>query len=175
MLESCAQSSLVSRKYTEFWLGKYLEKTAWNHYASWKHSVPTIQGANALRFCSKIRKVLHGVGADGVGVKFAIFAVNCSRLPLPSGRIREKRRKTKQKRRETKKSKQKKNRRKTKKRGKIPQTPSTSTPLRVCPKKVLRETKKSKQKETKKHTKKGGKIPPTPSTPTPLRASQKKC
>ena len=38
------------------------------------------------------REVLHGVGADGVGVKFPIFAVNCSHLPLSSRRVREKRR-----------------------------------------------------------------------------------
>ena len=35
------------------------------------------------------------VGADGVGMTFPIFAVNCSRLPLPSRRMREKRRKAK--------------------------------------------------------------------------------
>ena len=28
------------------------------------------------------REVLHGVGADGVGVKFPIFAVNCCCLPF---------------------------------------------------------------------------------------------
>ena len=47
------------------------------------------------------REVLPGVGADGVGVKFPIFAVNCSRFSLSSKRIREKRRKNKKK---TKKS-----------------------------------------------------------------------
>ena len=39
------------------------------------------------------REVLHGVGADGVGVKFPIFAVNCCCLPLSSRRSREKGRK----------------------------------------------------------------------------------
>ena len=39
------------------------------------------------------REVLDGVGADRVGVKFPIFAVNCSRLPLSSRSIREKRKK----------------------------------------------------------------------------------
>ena len=39
------------------------------------------------------REVLHGVGADGVGVKFPIFAVNCCCLPLSFRRSREKRRK----------------------------------------------------------------------------------
>ena len=42
-----------------------------------------------------LREVLHGVGADGVGVKFLIFAVNCCCLPLSFRRRREKRRKTK--------------------------------------------------------------------------------
>ena len=41
---------------------------------------------------SQTREVLHGVGADGVGVKFPIFAGNCCCLPL-SFRSREKRRK----------------------------------------------------------------------------------
>ena len=44
---------------------------------------------------TKGREVLHGVGADGVGVKFPIFAVNCCCLPLSFRRRREKRRKTK--------------------------------------------------------------------------------
>ena len=39
------------------------------------------------------REVLHGVGVDGVGVKFPIFAVNCCCLPLSFRRSREKRRK----------------------------------------------------------------------------------
>ena len=39
------------------------------------------------------REVLHGVGADGVGAKFPIFAVNCCCLPLSFRRSREKRRK----------------------------------------------------------------------------------
>ena len=47
--------------------------------------------------CSEVtplnREVLHGVGADGVGVKFPIFAVNCCCLPLSFRRRREKRRK----------------------------------------------------------------------------------
>ena len=42
-----------------------------------------------------IREVLHGVGADGVGVKFPIFAVNCCCSPLSLRRRGEKRRKTK--------------------------------------------------------------------------------
>ena len=55
-------------------------------------------------------EVLHGVGADGVRVRFPILAVNCSRLPVPSRKIREKRRKTKkseEKRRKTKKKEEK--------------------------------------------------------------------
>ena len=39
------------------------------------------------------REVLHGVGADGVGVKFPIFAVNCCCLPLSFRRSREMRKK----------------------------------------------------------------------------------
>ena len=46
-----------------------------------------------LSWGAKIREVLHGVGADGVGVKFPIFAVNCCCLPLSFRRSREKRRK----------------------------------------------------------------------------------
>ena len=43
-------------------------------------------------------QVDDGVGADGVGgKKFPIFAVNRSRLPLSSRRMREKQRKTKNK------------------------------------------------------------------------------
>ena len=53
---------------------------------------------------SNSREVAHGVGADGVGVKFPIFAVNCSCSPLSTSRMRQKRRKTKkneEKRRKT--------------------------------------------------------------------------
>ena len=46
---------------------------------------------------TRSREVLHGVGADGVGVKLPIFAVNCSHFTLSFERIREKRRKTKKK------------------------------------------------------------------------------
>ena len=53
------------------------------------------------------REVLHGVGADGV-VKFPIFAVKCSRLPLSSRRIREKRRKKKPRKSEETRRKRKK-------------------------------------------------------------------
>ena len=67
--------------------------------------------------------LLHGVGADGVGVKFPIFAVNCCCLPLSFRRSREKRRK---------RGKMRKNRGKMrKKKGKITPTPSTPTPLRT--------------------------------------------
>ena len=51
------------------------------------------------------REVLHGVGADGVGVKFTIFAVNRSCFPLSFERIREKAKKNeKQKKGKTKKN-----------------------------------------------------------------------
>ena len=77
------------------------------------------------------REVPNGFGADGVGAKFPIFPVNCSRLPV----FQENRQITKKN--EKKKKKTKKNdekRRKTKKNeknGKIPPTPSTPTPLRT--------------------------------------------
>ena len=90
------------------------------------------------RFRESVGSSEFGVGADGVGVKFPIFPVNCSRLPL-SRRIGEK--KNKEKRRKAKKSEEKnekeneKKRRKTKKKneknGKVPPTPSTPTPLRT--------------------------------------------
>ena len=82
------------------------------------------------------REVPNGVGADGVGVKFPILPVNCSRLRLFQEN-RQKTKKNEEKRRKTKKSEEKrkktKKRRKTKKRknGKIPPTPSTPTPLRT--------------------------------------------
>ena len=45
------------------------------------------------RACESNREVLHGAGADGVGVKFPIFSVNCCCLPLSIRRRGEKRRK----------------------------------------------------------------------------------
>ena len=52
----------------------------------------------------KIREVPNGVGADGVGVKFPIFPVNCSRLPL----FQENRQKNEEKKNEEKRKKKKK-------------------------------------------------------------------
>ena len=49
------------------------------------------------------REVFNGVGADGVGVKFPIFAVHCCCLPLSFRRRREKRRKTKKSEKKAKK------------------------------------------------------------------------
>ena len=62
------------------------------------------------------RQLLHEVGADGVGVKFPIFAVNCSHLPLscPLGEWEESK--------GTKKNEESKNN---------PPIPSTTTPLRA--------------------------------------------
>ena len=60
-----------------------------------------------------IREVPNGVGADGVGVKFPIFPVNCSRWPL----FQENRQKNEEKRRKAKK-KEKKNEEKRKKKRK---------------------------------------------------------
>ena len=44
-------------------------------------NIPVIFGPSF----SRVREVLNGVGADGVGVKFPIFPVNCSYLPLVLG------------------------------------------------------------------------------------------
>ena len=89
--------------------------------------------------CVLIGKFWMGSVQRGVGVKFPMFAVNCSRLPLSCRRTRGKRRKTKKKtRRKTKKSeepppkKRQKKRRKTKRyETKWDPTPSTPTPLRT--------------------------------------------
>ena len=53
----------------------------------------------------QIREVLHGVGADGVGAKFPIFAVNCCCLPLSFSRPLGKKEKSKEKRKKKKKKK----------------------------------------------------------------------
>ena len=59
-------------------------------------------------WCKNFQEVLHGVGADGVGVKFPIFAVNCCCLSLSFiRRRREKRRKTKKSENKKKKTKKK--------------------------------------------------------------------
>ena len=53
-----------------------------------------VQKHRCATLCLKhynIEEVLHGVGADGVGVKFPIFAVNCGCLPLSFRRKRGKR------------------------------------------------------------------------------------
>ena len=76
------------------------------------------------------REVPNGVGADGVGVKFPIFPVNCSRLPLSQERIGEKRRKTKkseEKRRKTKKSEEKR------KKWENPSDPIYTNPIKNLP------------------------------------------
>ena len=77
------------------------------------------------------REVLHGVGADGVGMKFPIFAVSCSRLPLSFTRIREKRRKTKKSEEKQRKAKTKTKKRRKKR--KIPPTPSASSQYKEPP------------------------------------------
>ena len=83
---------------------------------------------------SKLREVLHGVGAEGVGVKFPIFAVNYCCLPLSFRRRREKRRKTKKNEEKRKKAKKMRLKKMRKKKGKITPTPSTPTPLRTSQK-----------------------------------------
>ena len=75
---------------------------------------------NKLNF---FREVLHGVGADGVGVKFPIFAVNCCCcLPFSFRRSRES---------EEKGEKCVKKGKNALKKGKITPTPSAPTPLRT--------------------------------------------
>ena len=74
------------------------------------------------------REVLNGVSADGTGVKFPIFSLNCSCLLLPKRIGGNYTKETKKNRRETKKRKQTK---KAKTIGKIPPTPSTPTLVRT--------------------------------------------
>ena len=80
------------------------------------------------------REVLHGVGADGVGVKFPIFAVNCCCLPLSFRRSREKRRKRGKMRRKRGKMRREK--------GENHSDPIYTNPMknlpRECPRKRLR-------------------------------------
>ena len=73
------------------------------------------------------KEVLHGVGADGVGVKFPIFAVHCCCFPLS---FRRKRGKMPKKKGEKCVKKGEKCVRK----GEITPTPSTPTPLRTSQK-----------------------------------------
>ena len=90
------------------------------HYITWKFRK---QIYSAIYY---IREVLHGVGADGVGVKFPIFAVNCCCLPLSFRRRREKGKNAWKKGKNTwKKGKN------AWKKGKITPTPSAPTPLRT--------------------------------------------
>ena len=69
------------------------------HAGVTKKKVAMRSGQHALCSCrrpqrSDDREVLHGVGADGVRVKFPISAGNCSRFPLSSERIMGRRSKT---------------------------------------------------------------------------------
>ena len=81
------------------------------------------------------REVPNGVGADGVGVKFPIFPVNCSRLPLfQENRQKTKKSEEKRKKKAKKNEKKRKSQEKRKKTKKIPPTPSTPTPLRTSQK-----------------------------------------
>ena len=64
-----------------------------------------------LDLCSSSREVLNGVGADGVGVKFPIFPVDCSPCSCPK-KNEEKRRKAnknEEKLRKTKRNKKREN------------------------------------------------------------------
>ena len=78
------------------------------------------------------REVLNGVGADGVGVIFPIFSVNCS-CPRRRWENEEKRKEEKKKKSEENRKHWKKKHEKRGKNEKIPPTPSTSTPLRTRP------------------------------------------
>ena len=61
-------------------------KNVRNMAEKWERSTPKWGFISVGKFCT-------GVGADGVGVKFPISAVNCCCLPLSFRRSREKRRK----------------------------------------------------------------------------------
>ena len=80
----------------------------------------------------RFREVLHGVAEAGVGVKFLMFAVNCSRFPCSLGEYQrsEEKRETAKKNQE-KQHNNEKAKKSGEKKGKIPPTPSTPTPLRT--------------------------------------------
>ena len=80
----------------------------------------------------KNREVPNGVGADGVGVKFPIFPVTCSRLPL-SHKNRRKTKKNEEKRRKTKKNEEKR-RKKKRKNWENPSDPIYTNPIKNLPK-----------------------------------------
>ena len=73
-------------------LGLFFQRFSWNFPAIFL-GTPELIPETATAFPRFLREVLHGIGADGVGVKFPIFAVNCCCLPLSFRRSREKRRK----------------------------------------------------------------------------------
>ena len=77
------------------------------------------------------REVLHGVDADGVGVKFPIFAVNCCCLPLSFRRSREKRSKRGKMRR--KRGKMRRKRGKVRKKGENHSDPIYTNPIKNLP------------------------------------------
>ena len=108
-----------------FFLGQSLPLNS-KRGKDWRVRAALIPQISGQQKNTKIREVSHGVGADGVGVKFPIFAVNCCSLPLSFRRSREKRRKRG-------KNAQKKGKNALKK-GKITPTPSTPTPLRTSQK-----------------------------------------
>ena len=82
------------------------------------------------------REVLNGVGADGVGVKFPIFPVNCSFLPFVLGKSakksEEKRKKRGDSRQKRGDSRAKKGRfpPKSEEKGEIPSSPIYTNPLK---------------------------------------------
>ena len=90
---------------------------------------------NHGNLCSS-REVPNGVGADGVGVKFPLFPVNCSRLPLFQEKNEKKRRKTKKnekKRRKTKKNEKAKKNEKKRKKWENSSDPIYTNPIKNLP------------------------------------------
>ena len=116
--------------YGFFFLHERLNKYHSRSIACKNHS-PTHEKHYRLK-CSLlvcVREVLNGVGADGVGVKFPIFPVNCSYLPLVLGQSAKSEEKRQKRGYSRKKSEEK--RKKAKKKGRFPPAPSTPTPLRT--------------------------------------------
>ena len=85
----------------------------------------------------RIREVLHGVGADGVGVKFPIFAVNCSRFPCPLGEYQKSEERQKKDPKNEEKQKAKKNKKNQKKKWENSSGPIYTNPIKNLPKEKL--------------------------------------
>ena len=92
------------------------------------------------------REALHGVGADGVGVKFPIFAVNCCCLPLFFWRSRAKRRKRGKMRRKRGKMRRKRGKMR-KKKGENHSDPIYTNPIKNLPNSTSKQTPNEKCKQ----------------------------